>query len=101
MTDPPYFLDQLGDEWSRENIARRMLSPSAVGGLPSGMKFDREQGRRLEDFFYKVSVHAMRVLKPGAFMVGFSQGRLVHRLAAAAEDAGFEIRDLFVWEHEG
>ena len=34
-------------------------------------------------------------------MVAFSQGRLVHRLAIAAEDAGFEIRDLFVWEHEG
>ena len=34
-------------------------------------------------------------------MVAFSQGRLVHRLAVAAEDAGFEIRDLCVWEHEG
>ena len=34
-------------------------------------------------------------------MVAFSQGRLVHRLATAAEDAGFEIRDLFVWEHDG
>lgn len=25
----------------------------------------------------------------------------MHRLATAAEDAGFEIRDLFVWEHDG
>lgn len=100
LTDPPYFLDQLGDEWSREGIAKRMRRASTVGGLPVGMKFDRDQSKRLEQFFFQVSKHAIRVLKPGAFMVAFSQGRLVHRLATAAEDAGFEIRDLFVWEHE-
>ena len=34
-------------------------------------------------------------------MVAFSQGRLVHRLAIAAEDVGFEIRDQLIWEHQG
>lgn len=101
LSDPPYFLDQLDDKWSHEAIGQNMRKAGAVGGLPVGMKFDPVQGRRLEAFFHQVSLEAIRVLKPGAFMVAFSQGRLVHRLATAAEDAGFEIRDLFVWEHEG
>jgi site-specific DNA-methyltransferase (adenine-specific) len=65
------------------------------------MKFDPRQGQRLELFFEQVSREVLRVLKPGGFMVSFSQGRLYHRLAIAAEDAGFEIRDLLIWEHDG
>ena len=65
------------------------------------MRFDPQQGRRLEAFFALVSAEAIRILKPGGFMVAFSQGRLVHRLAVAAEDAGFEIRDQLIWEHQG
>lgn len=73
LTDPPYFLDQLDDAWSRHGIAMKMRKAGAVGGLPVGMKFDRDQSRRLEQFFYKVSEHAFRILKPGGFMVAFSQ----------------------------
>jgi site-specific DNA-methyltransferase (adenine-specific) len=65
------------------------------------MKFDPQQGIRLQIFFNKVSKQALRVLKPGGFMISFSQGRLYHRLAMAAEDAGFEIRDMLIWEHGG
>ncbi|MDP3726280.1 MAG: site-specific DNA-methyltransferase [bacterium] len=100
-TDPPYFLDGMDDDWSDSDLKRKQAKAVTVGGLPVGMKFDPQQGKRLQDFFHKVSKQALRVLKPGGFMVAFSQGRLYHRLAVAAEDAGFEIRDLLIWEHNG
>jgi site-specific DNA-methyltransferase (adenine-specific) len=100
-TDPPYFLDGMGDEWSDRDLKEKEAKGGAVRGLPVGMKFDPRQGQRLELFFEQVSREVLRVLKPGGFMVSFSQGRLYHRLAIAAEDAGFEIRDLLIWEHDG
>jgi site-specific DNA-methyltransferase (adenine-specific) len=100
-TDPPYFLDGMDNEWSDKELKRKQSKAGAIGGLPVGMKFDPEQGKRLEHFFERVSLNALRVLKPGGFMVAFSQGRLFHRLAIGAENAGFEVRDMLVWEHNG
>lgn len=100
-TDPPYFIDGMGDDWSDGKLKQREAKSGVIRGLPVGMKFDPKQGLRLEQFFHKVSVEALRVLKPGGFMVAFSQGRLYHRLAVAAENAGFEVRDLLIWEHGG
>jgi len=39
----------------------------------------------------------MRVLKPGAPLLAFGGTRVWHRLAVNIEDAGFEIRDTFMW----
>jgi len=38
-----------------------------------------------------------RVLKPGATLLCFGGTRTFHRVTAAIEDAGFEIRDSIVW----
>jgi len=100
-TDPPYFLDGMDNAWSDKDLKKKQAKAGAIGGLPVGMKFDPEQGKRLEQFFQIVSHEALRVLKPGGFMVAFSQGRLFHRLAIGAENAGFEVRDMLVWEHNG
>ncbi len=100
-TDPPYFLDGMDDKWSDNDLNKKKSKAGAIGGLPVGMKFDPEQGIRLERFFNQVSREALRVLKPGGFLVSFSQGRLFHRIAIAAENAGFEVRDLLAWEHSG
>src|SRR5262249_12522374 len=100
-TDPPYFLAGMDDGWSHKDLKRKEAKAKTVKGLPVGMKFDPEQGRRLQEFFERVSREALRVLKPGGFMVSFSQGRLYHRLTIGAEDAGFEVRDLLIWEHNG
>lgn len=100
-TDPPYFLDGMGDNWSDAKLKDKASKAHAIGGLPVGMKFDPAQGKKLQEFFSKVSVEASRVLKPGGFMVAFSQPRLFHRMAVATEDAGFEVRDMLVWEHNG
>lgn len=106
LTDPPYFLDTLGDEWDTDNIEKRLPSDKngkkpTVGSLPKGMKFDPQQGVRFQEFMAKVSAEIFRVLKPGGFFISFSQARLYHRMTIAVEDAGFEIRDMIGWTYKG
>ncbi|CAB3960106.1 hypothetical protein LMG7053_06156 [Achromobacter ruhlandii] len=69
VTDPPYELGFMGKAWDSTGIA------------------------------YNVEVwrEALRVLKPGGHLLAFGGSRTYHRLAAAIEDAGFEIRDQIMW----
>lgn len=67
VTDPPYGLSFLGHEWDH--------------GVP-GAPFWRE---------------ALRVAKPGAYLVAFGGPRTFHRLGVAIEDAGWEIVDCLSW----
>jgi DNA modification methylase len=67
VTDPPYGLGFMGREWD---------------DLPPGLPFAQE---------------CLRVLKPGGYLLAFGGSRTWHRLAAAVEDAGFEIRDSIAW----
>lgn len=69
VTDPPYGLTFMGKAWDR--------------GVP-GVEYWTE---------------ALRVAKPGAHLVAFGGTRTYHRLATAIEDAGWEIRDCFVWTY--
>jgi site-specific DNA-methyltransferase (adenine-specific) len=104
-TDPPYFIDGMDNSWShkrlRQRESNRSSQTSAVDGMPTSMKFSPNQGRRLQEFFDKISPDFFRVLKPGGFMVAFAQPRLFHRMVVAIEDVGFEIRDMCIWEHKG
>lgn len=100
-TDPPYFIDGMGSDWNRTELKTRADRATVVGSLPVGMKFDPAQGRAFQEFMEPISREAMRILKPGGFFIAFSQARLYHRLAVAAEDAGFEIRDMLAWNYEG
>jgi site-specific DNA-methyltransferase (adenine-specific) len=67
VTDPPYGLEFMGREWDR--------------GVPGAA------------FWLAVR----RLLKPGAHLIAFGGTRTWHRLAAAIEDADFELRDTLVW----
>jgi site-specific DNA-methyltransferase (adenine-specific) len=40
---------------------------------------------------------ALRVLKPGAYLLAFGGTRTYHRLTCGIEDAGFEVRDCLSW----
>ena len=100
LTDPPYFIDGMDDDWDHERLRFR-VKPGVIGGLPAGMKFDRAQGRNLYNFMLPIAGEWARLLKPGAFALCFSQPRLIHHTAMALEDAGFEIRDMLAWRYEG
>ena len=100
FTDPPYFIDGMDNKWDNDKLHKR-TKPGVVGGIPCGMKFDPKQGINLQKFLTKVSRECYRVLKPGGFMLCFSQPRLIHRTASALEGVGFEIRDIAAWSYEG
>ncbi len=69
VTDAPYELGFMGRSWDRTGVA-----------------YDVETWRA-----------ALRVLKPGGWLVCFGGSRTYHRMACAIEDAGFEIRDQIMW----
>ena len=101
ITDPPYFLDGLNTDWDPVKLAQRTRHNGTVKSLPGGMKFSPKQGDDFEVFFTKLAAQVYRLLKPGAFFISFSQCRLYHRMARAAEKRGFEIRDMMAWRYEG
>lgn len=69
VTDPPYGLNFMGKKWDTGEVA-------------------------FDPAFWALVLAAM---KPGAHLVAFGGTRTYHRLAAAIEDAGFEIRDQLAW----
>jgi site-specific DNA-methyltransferase (adenine-specific) len=95
-TDPPYNLCKLDDKWD-DNEVRSDKNMKTVTSLPSGMRFTSEQGRNLYEWYKPICEELLRVLKPGGFFFSFSAPRLYHRMACAVEDAGFDVRDQFIW----
>lgn len=96
LTDPPYFLDKLDNNWDHRKVSNQS-NQYVIKSLPAGMKFEREQGKRFYNWYLEISEEVFRALKPGGFFFSFSSPRLYHRMACAIDDAGFEIRDAFIW----
>jgi len=96
LTDPPYFLDKMDNNWQYETVNNKK-NQYIVKSLPAGMKFDRSQGKRFYHWYLKVAKEIYRILKPGGFFLSFSSPRLYHRMASAIDDANFLVRDCFLW----
>ena len=97
ITDPPYFLDGMGDTWNEDTIGRKQTQGGVVASLRAGMKFDKSQGLEFQKYMNKLAVIAYDKIKPGGWFISFSAPRLYHRLAVGVEDAGYEIRDMWQW----
>ena len=97
LTDPPYFLDKMDNSWDPKTVSKITDYCHVVKFLPPGMKFDKEQGKKFYEWYFKISKEIYRVLKPGGFFFSFSSPRLYHRAVSAIDDAGFLIRDCFIW----
>lgn len=97
LTDPPYFLDKMDNNWDHKKVSAITDYCHVIKSLPPGMKFDKKQGRNFYEWYFKISKELYRVLKPGGFFFSFSSPRLYHRMVSAVEDAGFWIRDCFIW----
>lgn len=65
VTDPPYELGFMGKSWDA-----------------SGIAYNVELWKK-----------ALRVLKPGGYLLAFGGTRTYHRICCAIEDAGFENRE--------
>ncbi|MDI9313969.1 MAG: site-specific DNA-methyltransferase, partial [Hydrotalea sp.] len=101
LTDPPYFIDGMGDDWQDDKLQVKVGRAGLVGSLPVGMKFDKQQGVKLYQFMLPVARQWWRAVKPGGFVLCFSQPRLAHKMATALEDAGFDIKDIYAWQRPG
>jgi len=101
VTDPPYFIDGMGDDWNKEKLSKKRYKETTVASLPGGMKFDIEQSKKTYEFSLSIGKEYLRVLKPGGFLISFSQGRLYHSMAMGFDHCGFEIRDMLGWTYEG
>ncbi len=97
LTDPPYFLDKMDNNWNHQTVSTISDYCHVVKSLPPGMKFDRKQGEDFYQWYFRISKELYRVLKPGGFFFSFSSPRLYHRMVSAVDDAGFLIRDCFIW----
>jgi len=96
MTDPPYFIDKLDDSWDSASVSANDPN-SHVKHLPKGMKFSKDQSKKLYEYYKVVSDLLFKKMKPGGFFLSFSSPRLYHAMAMAMDDAGFEVRDMINW----
>ncbi len=96
ITDPPYFLHKLNENWSDEYIKNDKKN-SHITYLPKGMKFDKKQVKNLYDYYLEISKIIFKKLKPGGYFLTFSSPRLYHAIAMSCDIAGFEIRDMINW----
>jgi site-specific DNA-methyltransferase (adenine-specific) len=98
ITDPPYFIDKLDNNWSSSEINKDKKN-SHIKHLPKGMKFDKSQIKKLYDYYLELSKLLFKKMKPGAYFLSFSSPRLYHAIAMSCEIAGFEIRDMINWTY--
>lgn len=73
ITDPPYGISFEGEKWDT--------------ATPHGF----------QAWAQSWGEEALRVIKPGGYLLAFSAPRTYHRLTSGLEDAGFEIRDTMAW----
>ncbi|QBI98015.1 DNA methylase [Mycobacterium phage Zilizebeth] len=109
VCDPPYGLEFMGKEWdapwrktsasharARERRAAELDDPVKGKYIRAGVNA-YEAGQPFQQWCTQWAAECLRVLKPGGHMLAFGGSRTWHRLAAAIEDAGFEVRDSIAW----
>ncbi|MCA4748594.1 site-specific DNA-methyltransferase [Mycobacteroides abscessus] len=107
ITDPPYGIAFMGKAWDQpgefgstrlrtggENKRRGHKDAALNAGL-----YDLSPAAMLnfQRWCTAWATECLRILKPGGHLLAFGGSRTWHRLAAAIEDAGFEIRDSIAW----
>ncbi|HMA74026.1 MAG TPA: DUF2800 domain-containing protein [Xanthobacteraceae bacterium] len=95
VTDPPYHLTT--EKKGGTGVASLNLnSPGGRARISTGFMGKAWDGGDIA-FRAETWAEVLRVLKPGAHLCCFGGTRTFHRLAAAIEDAGFELRDTLMW----
>ncbi len=95
VTDPPYHLTT-GKKGGRGPASENLNHPGGRSKITTGFMGKAWDGGDVA-FRSETWLEALRVCKPGAFLLAFGGTRTFHRLACAIEDAGWEIRDTIMW----
>lgn len=123
ITDPPYGLEFMGQDWDtlrvqsgarfgklgfgeRERPWPR-FEPTPPSKAANSCHAHNEDDRSIpgssapywavQEWHRRWAIEALRVAKPGAFLLAFGGTRTFHRLACALEEAGWIIRDCIMW----
>lgn len=95
-TDPPYGLEFMGKEWDRlwhsDGTRTRTTGRQSTNPLEGKPRYGTDS-RKMQAWHETWAREALRVLKPGGYLLAAGGTRTFHRLVCALEDAGFEIRD--------
>nr|WP_321459660.1 DNA methyltransferase [uncultured Cohaesibacter sp.] len=98
VSDPPYHLTSIVARFGGKHAA------PAISNGPSGVYARASKGFMGQqwdggDIAFQVELwrKIFRALKPGGWIIAFSATRTYHRMVTAAEDAGFDIRDMVPW----
>lgn len=126
VCDPPYGLEFMNEDWDApwkheitEHSAKEGLVAPRFGSTRNPVcrtcrkmkrgsdrcrcetpEFDEspaDDARAFQAWCEVWAAEAMRVLKPGGFLLAFGGTRTYHRLTCAVEDAGFEVKDSLLW----
>jgi DNA modification methylase len=97
VTDPPYGLVSIQKRFGKESSAPvKYGKDGSFSRLSKGFMGKEWDGSGIE---YNVEMwsEALRILKPGGYLLAFGGTRTCHRMTCAIEDAGFEIRDMIMY----
>lgn len=104
VTDPPYAINFMDEEWDQFRRAKNDADADRDGfggrlsttSPASGAEGDNYEFHRWTMVWAE---KAKRVLKPGGHALVFGGNRTHHRVMAAFEDVGYEIRDTITWHY--
>ena len=97
VTDPPYHLQSIVERFGKEGSAPAQHGTDGAFARASKGFMGKEWDGGDIAFRKETWELALKLLKPGGHLLAFSASRNYHRMAAAVEDAGFEIRDQLMW----
>jgi len=109
ITDPPYGIGFMGKEWDNfkpEKINEAMAKDKREHTQIASQRRSNTAGTYDLSLRGKIgfqkwcqdwATQALRVLKPGGYLLAFGGTRTYHRLVCGIEDAGFDVRDTVMW----
>lgn len=113
VTDPPYGLAFMGAKWDSfggkscgndSMEVRRQKSEEYAKKNKGAPRYGNSHAIittsamvAFQSAMTPIFAEALRIAKPGAYLLAFGGTRTYHRLACAIEDAGWEVRDCIMW----
>jgi DNA modification methylase len=101
VTDPPYGLEFMGKAWDSPLRNGWQAEPGTYHNdtnfLATGDRIRYKAGPAFQAWCEQWGREALRVTKPGGYLLAFGGTRTHHRLVCALEDAGWIIRDELTW----